>query len=58
MTPINGLKMREISMAWLGWDQILRCSQDDQVKGRAFAKPVLSLEPVEGSKDLIRQPIN
>jgi len=45
-------------MAWLGLAQILRgaCSelcrraQDDQVRGRAFAKPVLSPEPVEGSR--------
>ena len=36
-------------MAWLGWAQILRCSQDDQVRGRALTKPV------EGSKDLVRQ---
>jgi hypothetical protein len=41
---------------WLGWAQILRCPQDDKVRGRAFAKPVLSPEPVEGSKDLVRQP--
>jgi hypothetical protein len=40
-------------MAWLGWAQILRCPQDDKVRGRAFAKPVLNPEPVEGSKDLV-----
>ena len=29
-------------MDWLGWTQILRCSQDDQVRGKAFTEPVLS----------------